>query len=49
MLVCVSCILLTKSLSCNVAVRIRDAVCFRVFITEKLFKMFNEDFVQIKT
>jgi ribosome biogenesis protein Tsr3 len=40
---------LTKSLSCNVAVLIRNAVFFRVFITEKCFKMFKEDSVQIPT
>jgi len=39
----------TKSLSCNVVPIIRDAVYFRVFITEKCFEMFNEDFVQIPT
>jgi len=40
---------LTKSLSCNVAVIIRDTVFFRVFILEKCFKMFKEDSVQIPT
>jgi hypothetical protein len=42
---------LTKSLSCNVAVIIRDALFFRVFnsISEKLFQVFKEDFVQIPT
>jgi hypothetical protein len=40
--------MLTKSLSCN-AVIIKDAVYFRVFITEKCFKMFKEDSVQIPT
>jgi hypothetical protein len=49
MLVCVGCILLTKSLLCNVAIIIKDAVYFRVFITEKCFKMFKEDSVQIPT
>jgi hypothetical protein len=34
---------LTKSLLCNVA------IYFRVFISEKCFKMFKEDFVQIPT
>jgi hypothetical protein len=39
---------LTKSLSCKV-VLFRDAVYFKVFISEKCFKMFKEDFVQIAT
>jgi hypothetical protein len=44
-------VLLTKSLSCNVAVIIRDVVYFRVFksISEKLFQVFKEDSVQILT
>jgi hypothetical protein len=38
---------LTKSLLCNVAVIIRDAIFFRVFksISEKLFQVFKEDSV----
>jgi hypothetical protein len=42
-------ILLTKSLACNVVVIIRDVVYFRVFISEKCFKMFKEDSMQIPT
>jgi hypothetical protein len=45
----VGCILLIKSLSCNVAVIIRDAVYFKVFksISKNLFQVFKEDYMQI--
>jgi hypothetical protein len=40
---------LTKSLSCNIVVLIKDAIYFIVFIIEQCFKMFKEDSVQIQT
>jgi hypothetical protein len=51
LLVLLAAFCLTKSLSCNLAIIIRDDVYFKVFkrISEKLFQVFKEDSVQIPT